>query len=100
MNTLQEQRVEAREMAALLGYTPDYFSRIVPDLIANHGMPHPLPSSRRRARIWSRAAVLRWLDTYADMRARAVATDRPLPADVSAERSRLRLAYSSEGAPA
>lgn len=100
MNTLQEQRVEAREIAALLDYTPDYFSRIVPDLIANHGMPHPLPSSRRRARIWSRAAITRWLDGYAGMRAVTIAAEKPLPADIHAERSRLRLAYSSEGAPA
>ncbi|MCJ7993247.1 hypothetical protein J5N58_01370 [Rhizobium cremeum] len=100
MNSLQEQRVEAREIAAVLDYTPDYFSRIVPDLIQNHGMPHPLPSSRRRARIWSRAAITRWLENYADRRAVAAAAADPLPADVSAERARLRLAYSAEGAPA
>ncbi|ATN34767.1 hypothetical protein ACO34A_13250 [Rhizobium sp. ACO-34A] len=100
MNTLQEKRVEAREIAALLDYTPDYFSRIVPDLIANHGMPYPLPSSRRRARIWSRAAITRWLDSYADMRASTGAPDKPLPQDISAQRFRLHLAYSSEGTPA
>ncbi|MFN7010071.1 MAG: hypothetical protein ACK4PN_08560 [Allorhizobium sp.] len=96
MNTLQNDRVAAAEIAAALDYTPAYFSRIVPNLIETHGMPHPLPSSRRRPRVWWRPAVERWLANYGDA-ARGQA-GRALPAPIEAERQRLHLAYVNDNA--
>lgn len=94
MKSLHEHRVTADEIARALNYTPDYFSRIVPDFIMNHGMPHPLPSSRRHRRMWSRPAIERWLDGYSS----AIAAHKPfeLPAPVVADRERLHLAYVND----
>lgn len=94
MDSLHARRVTAREIAEALNYTPDYFSRLVPDFIATHGMPMPLPASRRRPRLWSRAAIERWLDGYAD--AARQAAPASLPAPVEADRRRLHLAYVND----
>ena len=91
MKTLPDDRVQAAEIAAALEYTPAYFTRIVPKLIEIHGMPYPLPSSRRRPRVWWRAAIERWLMNYGD--AVRSAQVPAMPAPVAAERERLHLAY-------
>lgn len=95
MKTLHDDRVKAAEIAETLEYTPAYFSRIVPTLIEAHGMPCPLPSSRRRPRVWSRPAIERWLANYGDA-VRSPA--KSLPAPVEAERQRLHLAYVNDNA--
>lgn len=56
--------MEAKEVAALLGWTPETFSRRKKELIAQHGMPAPLPS-----RLYWRASVMRWFETYGEKRA-------------------------------
>lgn len=99
---LSDQVVSAAEIAEALQYAPDYFLRIVPDLIQNHGMPCRLPSSHAR-HTWSRPAVERWLATYHEEGARRAPTyGQPpaLPDDIASTRSALRLAYASEGARA
>jgi len=95
MTTLHHSRVTTAEIAAVLEYTPAHFSRIVPSLIETHGMPCPLPSSRRRPRVWSRPAIERWLAAYGDA---AREQPRHLPAPIEAERKRLHLAYVNDNA--
>ena len=99
---LSDQVVSAAEIAEALQYAPDYFLRIVPDLIQNHGMPCRLPSSHVR-HTWSRPAIERWLSTYHETGARrAVVQGREdaLPSDIAQQRQALRLAYANEGARA
>ncbi|MCF6368311.1 helix-turn-helix transcriptional regulator [Rhizobium halophilum] len=58
----------AKEVADLLGYTPQTFSRYKRRLIAEEALPRPVPGGR-----FNRAAVLRWHETYADRKAKAEA---------------------------
>jgi hypothetical protein len=100
--TLMDKTVTAKELASALNYAPDYFLRIVPDLVANHGMPCRLPSSRREFR-WSRPAVENWLATYHDAAGSRVILSGPdVPADIADIRHALHLAYAApaEGARA
>lgn len=99
---LSDQVVSAAEIAEALQYAPDYFLRIVPDLIQNHGMPCRLPSSHAR-HTWSRKAIENWLSTYHETAGRRVAAkteEVSLPADIIEQRAALRLAYANEGARA
>lgn len=96
--TLMEQTVTAEEIASALNYAPDYFLRIVPELVANHGMPCRLPSSRRQFR-WSRPAVEGWLAGYHKTAPRRI-DPVEIPEDIAATRHALRLAYAGEGARA
>jgi hypothetical protein len=98
--TLMDKTVTATEIASALNYAPDYFLRIVPDLVANHGMPCRLPSSRRQFR-WSRPAVESWLASYHTATPRHLDTVE-IPQDIAATRQALRLVYAStaEGARA
>lgn len=99
---LSDQVVSAAEIAEALQYAPDYFLRIVPDLIQNHGMPCRLPSSHVR-HTWSRKAIEHWLSTYHETASRRVAhpgREQELPSDIVEHRQALRLAYTREGAPA
>jgi prophage antirepressor-like protein len=58
----------AAEVAALLGYTPQTFSRYKRRLIAEEALPRPVPGGR-----FNRTAILRWHETYADRKAKAEA---------------------------
>ncbi|RVK75450.1 hypothetical protein CN154_15210 [Sinorhizobium meliloti] len=64
-----DQLLKSKEVASLLGWTPETFSRHKKRLIATEGFPAPLPSRR----YW-RAAVMRWIDTYGDKKAAAIAS--------------------------
>ncbi|GCA49275.1 hypothetical protein KGO5_01718 [Sinorhizobium sp. KGO-5] len=58
-----------REVAAIIGWTPETFSRHKKRLIAFEGFPAPLPSG-----LYWRASVMRWLETYGDKKAAATAS--------------------------
>lgn len=86
----------AREVAALLGYTDQTFSRYKRRLIAEEGLPCPVPGGR-----FNRAAVLRWHETYADRKAKAEAeaTGRTVASlRIGEARSRLEEKYVARNA--
>lgn len=56
--------IEKAEIAALLGWQPSWFRRQIKKLIAQDGMPAPLPGGR-----WHRAKLMRWIETYGEMKA-------------------------------
>lgn len=66
---IHDQLLKGKEVAALIGWTPETFSRHKKRLIATEGFPAPLPS-----RLYWRAAVMRWIETYGDKKAAATAS--------------------------
>jgi hypothetical protein len=88
--------MEAREVAALLGWKPGTFSRHKSRLIAEEAMPAPLPGG-----LYARSAVMRWLDTYADRKAEAAAKMHATviaSLTVHGDRSRLEEKYVARNA--
>jgi hypothetical protein len=67
--TSDRPTMEQREVAALIGWMPDTFSRHKKRLIATEGFPAQLPSG-----LYWRASVMRWLETYGDKKAAAIAS--------------------------
>lgn len=63
-----DQLLKGHQVAALIGWTPETFSRHKKRLIASEGFPSPLPS-----RFYWRSAVLRWIETYGDNKTAAIA---------------------------
>lgn len=58
--------MRAKEVAALLGWTPPTFSRHKNRLISSEGFPAPLPSG-----LYWRSSVMRWFETYGEKKAAA-----------------------------
>ena len=58
-----------KEVAPLIGWTPETFSRHKQRLIREEAFPAPLPSGR----YWL-SSVLRWLDTYGERKSAAIAS--------------------------
>ncbi|CDZ67659.1 Hypothetical protein NGAL_HAMBI2605_59400 [Neorhizobium galegae bv. orientalis] len=58
----------AKEVAALIGWTPETFSRHKKKLIASEAFPAPLPSG-----LYWRESVMRWVETYGQKKAEAAA---------------------------
>ncbi|MFC0809093.1 hypothetical protein ACFHWW_27245 [Ensifer sp. P24N7] len=66
---INDQLLKGKEVASLLGWTPETFSRHKKRLIATEGFPAPLPSQ-----YYWRSSVMRWLETYGDKKAAATAS--------------------------
>lgn len=66
---IDDQLLKGHQVAALIGWTPETFSRHKKRLIASEGFPSPLPS-----RFYWRSAVMRWIDTYGDRKTAATAS--------------------------
>jgi len=93
MIPLQQQTIDAAEIAAALGYSPNYFLRIVDKLTTSHGMPPRLPGRKR----WSRPAIEQWLKSYkADTRPKISKAITFSPIDL--QRAQLAAAYAGAGA--
>jgi hypothetical protein len=60
----------ASEIAGLLGWKTVWFRRQLKKLVSEHGMPAALPGGR-----WHRATIMRWLDRYGELKARAAGRD-------------------------
>lgn len=81
----------AIEVADLLGYSQQTFSRYKRRLIAEEALPRPVPGGR-----YNRVAVMRWHETYADRKtkAEADALGRTVASmRVAADRARLEEKY-------
>jgi len=69
MTTATDELLKGKDVALLIGCSPETFSRKKPQLIAEEGFPSPLPTGR----YW-RSAIIRWLDTYGDRKTAALAS--------------------------
>lgn len=94
MTPLQQQTIEAAEIADALGYSKNYFLRIVDKLTNSHGMPPRLPSRNR----WSRPAIEHWLKSYStDTRPQVRMAPHFTAANfgtIEAQRAQLAVAYA------
>lgn len=84
--------MEAAEVATLLGLSRGHFSRIKKDLIANDGLPAPLPGRR-----YSRKAIMSWIESYGARKSQATAKSIA-SLNVSWDRAKLEATYLGRAA--
>ncbi|WP_377299650.1 hypothetical protein [Rhizobium sp. SGZ-381] len=87
-NTTPLPTMDVAEAATLLGWSKPWFARQRRQLERNHGLPARLPGRR-----YSRAAFMRWLETYAE-RAEQARTTAGQPVRITFDRQQLEARYA------